>query len=104
MTDFYKLSDAQLQQIDSALLTAAGALTVREPHLRDMMIKASTVLDDIVEAADFAEQAPFSTYPEDREKLMALCRKVQSETGEALEDAADALADLVSAILEDEAV
>ena len=45
---------------------------------------------------------PFSTYPEDRERLLSLARKVQDD----LEDleTADEFADLVIAILEDEAV
>lgn len=48
---------------------------------------------------------PFSTYPEDRAKLLALCTKVENaRAGDEIEDAADELADLVRAILEDEAV
>lgn len=50
------------------------------------------------------EAKPFSTYPEDREKLMSLARILQNphdiETGEK---AADELSDLVLAILSDEA-
>lgn len=46
---------------------------------------------------------PFSTYPEDREKLLDLCDKVENAVGADLEDAADELADLVRAILLDEA-
>jgi hypothetical protein len=47
---------------------------------------------------------PFSTYPEDRAKLLALCDKVENTTDPTdLEDAADELADLVRAILLDEA-
>jgi hypothetical protein len=51
-----------------------------------------------------SETKPFSTYPEDREKLMSLARILQNphdvETGEK---AADELSDLVLAILSDEA-
>lgn len=47
---------------------------------------------------------PFSTYPEDRAKLLDLCDKVENAIGTELEDAADELADLVRAILLDEAV
>lgn len=49
---------------------------------------------------------PFSTYPEDRAKLLELAGEIctfgaDSERGQA---AADTLADLVRAILQDEAV
>ena len=49
---------------------------------------------------------PFSTYPEDRERLLALANKLQRGDLDA-EDAlkvADELSDLVRAILEDEAL
>lgn len=46
---------------------------------------------------------PFSTYPEDRAKLLALAAKVENATGNDLDDSADELADLVRAILTDEA-
>lgn len=47
---------------------------------------------------------PFSTYPEDRETLMALARTIQTTSDvEASEKAADKLSDLVLAILSDEA-
>lgn len=47
---------------------------------------------------------PFSTYPEDREQLMALARIIQSEADVKLvEKAADKLSDLVLSILSDEA-
>jgi hypothetical protein len=48
---------------------------------------------------------PFSTYPEDRAKLIALCGQIESST--LVDDtavAADNLASLVRAILEDEAI
>jgi hypothetical protein len=46
---------------------------------------------------------PFSTYPEDRARLLRLCAQVEKAT--AIDDAAEAgaeLANLVRAILEDE--
>lgn len=48
---------------------------------------------------------PFSTYPEDRGRLIALCAQIESST--LVDDtavAADNLASLVRAILEDEAM
>lgn len=48
---------------------------------------------------------PFSTYPEDRGRLIALCAQIESST--LVDDtavAADNLASLVRAILEDEAI
>lgn len=48
---------------------------------------------------------PFSTYPEDRQTLLDLCAKVEGTTdADDFESAAYELADLVRAILEDEAV
>lgn len=49
---------------------------------------------------------PFSTYPEDREKMLALCADVEKwpTTAERFDLAALELADLVKAILTDEAV
>jgi hypothetical protein len=48
---------------------------------------------------------PFSTYPEDRAKLLELSRVVAtSGDAEDAEKAADELADLVSAIISDESV
>lgn len=47
---------------------------------------------------------PFSTYPEDRAKLLALCDKVEKAHGSEFEDTVYALADLVRAILTDEAI
>jgi len=48
---------------------------------------------------------PFSTYPEDREKLLKLAATIENSYSDSIEfiDAADALADLVKAILTDEA-
>lgn len=47
---------------------------------------------------------PFSTYPEDREKLLKLAETIESNYSDdtIFIDAADALADLVKAILTDE--
>ena len=46
---------------------------------------------------------PFSTYPEDREKLIKLARILQtSRDAEECEKAADKLSDMVLAILSDE--
>lgn len=51
---------------------------------------------------------PFSTYPEDRERLLSLARSLQTpgvlKTLEDRDRAADKLSDLVKAILEDEAI
>lgn len=55
--DSYSISDTQLQQINSALLTGAGACTVHAPEVRDTLIKASMVLDDVVDAS---EKLPFT--------------------------------------------
>jgi hypothetical protein len=54
--------------------------------------------------AEAVAQKPFSTYPEDRAQMLALCSEVATcWDGEELRDAAIKLADLVSAILDDEA-
>ena len=46
---------------------------------------------------------PFSTYPEDRETLMALARTIQTSSDvEVVDQAAGKLSDLVLAILSDE--
>ena len=49
---------------------------------------------------------PFSTYPEDREKLLDLAARIENSDAESDQfiAAADMLADLVKAILTDEAV
>ena len=49
---------------------------------------------------------PFETYPEDRELLLSLAREIQTpdQDPERLASKAVELADLVQAILEDEAV
>ncbi|WP_156912316.1 hypothetical protein [Roseibium algicola] len=48
---------------------------------------------------------PFSTYPEDRQKLLELCETIEhASTDDAAMQAALELADLVRAILTDEAV
>lgn len=50
------------------------------------------------------DMKPFSTYPEDRQKLLKLSDAVLNTSFSALERNAVELADLVKAILEDEAV
>lgn len=97
--DRYSITDTQWQKINSALLTGAGACTVHAPEVRDTLIKASMVMDDIIDADELASLKPFSTYPEDREKLLSLAEKA-SNSGDA---AAIELGDLVKAILSDEA-
>jgi hypothetical protein len=49
---------------------------------------------------------PFSTYPEDRAKMLELCKIIEGSYSKSdrLENAAVELADLVKAILEDEQV
>jgi hypothetical protein len=51
-----------------------------------------------------SEMKPFSTYPEDREKLLKLSQTIldQYPSDESYKAAADTLADLVKAILTDE--
>lgn len=96
-TEVYAINDGQFREIHSALMTAAGVCTVHAPQVRDMVLKASFVMDDIVDAGEYAK--PFSTYPEDREKLLSLAAKAaDSDDASAIE-----LADLVTAILTDEA-
>ncbi|WP_157959793.1 hypothetical protein [Devosia submarina] len=55
--DVYSMNDDQWQLVNSALLTGAGACTVHAPEVRDQLIKASIVLDDI---ADAAGKSPFT--------------------------------------------
>lgn len=98
--EVYAINEDQFREIHSALMTAAGACTVHAPSVRDQMLKASFVMDDIIDADEFAKLKPFSTYPEDREKLLSLAAKVaDSDDASAIE-----LADLVTAILTDEAL
>lgn len=101
--EVYAITEAQWSQINSALLMAAGACAVHAPTVRDAVLKASFILDDIIDAseeAEFAAVKPLSTYPEDRDKMLTLCAAVEKSCDDAN---AIELADLVKAILQDEA-
>ncbi len=98
----YRFSEKQFEAIQSALNAAIGMALRFDKSMIGKMSNASSMMDDVAnEEGDFK---PFSTYPEDREKLLSLANKVErAEAGTmAHEDAADALADLVKAILTDE--
>lgn len=98
----FQINEDQWREVNTALLVAISICGVHMPEMRDQMIKASIVMDDIIDAseeAEFAALKPFSTYPEDRDNMLALCAKAaDSDDASAIE-----LADLVKAILEDEA-
>lgn len=96
-----QITEAQFEQINSALLTAVGVTSVHAREVHDKMLKASIVMDDIVDASELAKTKPLSTYPEDRDALLALCAQVEKSCDD---EAAVKLADHVKAILEDEAV
>lgn len=100
----HKFSDEQFQTIQSALNAAIGMALRFDQSMLKTMSDASSMMDDV--ANEEGEFKPFSTYPEDREKLLSLANKIErTEAGTmAHEDAADSLADLVKAILTDEAV
>lgn len=99
----HKFSDEQFQQIQNAL-NAAICMAMRfDKSMIGKMSDASSMMDDV--ANEEGDMKPFSTYPEDLEKLISLATVLQRphdvETGEK---AADELSDLVLAILSDEAV
>lgn len=76
----------------------------RYPRQIDMIDRALAEVDRILRGEPASK--PFSTYPEDRERLLALANKLQRkdlDVEDALK-AADELSDLVRAILEDEAL
>ncbi len=92
--EIYGITESQWQEVNSALLTAARACTVHAPSVRDIAVKASIIMDHVIDA----NEKPLSTYAEDRGKMLALCEKAAlSDDAAAIE-----LADLVKAILEDE--
>jgi hypothetical protein len=64
------------------------------------------IVEPLCVASKTSEFKPFSTYPEDRETLLKLAATVENSYSDSNEfiDAADSLADLVRAILTDEAV
>lgn len=99
----YKFTEEQFEQIQNAI-NAAYAMAVRFDHsmIRTMRL-ATNMMDDV--ANEIGEFKPFSSYPEDREKLMSLATVLQNphdiETGEK---AANELSDLVLAILSDEEI
>jgi hypothetical protein len=100
MSENYLMTDAQWSLINSALLTSVGVTSVHAREVHDQMLQAAIVMDDIVDAAEMAEIKPLSSYPEDREKLLSLAEKAShSDDAAAIE-----LADLVKAMLEDEAI
>lgn len=98
----HKFTDEQFQRIQSALNAAIGMAMRFDQTMVGQMSGASSMMDDVAnEEGDFK---PFSTYPEDREKLLKLCEKIEKSYSDdpTYIDAADALADLVKAILTDE--
>lgn len=60
---------------------------------------------DVIERleAELLRSRPFSSYPDNREELLTVARKIQaSHDGEEIEALADKLSDMVIAILDDE--
>lgn len=102
MATTYKFTDEQFQQIQSALDAASGMALRFDQSMLNAFNAASCMMDDV--ANEEGELKPFSTYPEERERLLALATVLQMphdvETGE---QTADQLSDLVLAILSDEA-
>lgn len=94
----HKFSDEQFQQVQSALNAGIGMALRFDQSMIKTMSDASNMMDDV--ANEEGEMKPFSTYPEDREKLLDLAGKAaNSDDAAAIE-----LADLVKAILTDEAL
>lgn len=100
----YKFSEEHFETIQSALNAGIGMALLFDKQLIQQFNTASTMMDDV--ANEEGEFKPFSTYPEDREKLLSLANQIENSdaTSIAHTDAADALADLVKAIITDEAV
>lgn len=99
----FAINEDQWRDVNAALLASIGICGVHAPTMRDQMIAASIIMDDLVDAseeAEFAALKPFSTYPEDRDKMLALCAAVEKSCDD---EAAIELADLVKSILQDEA-
>lgn len=95
----HKFSDEQFQQIQSALNAAIGMALRFDQSMIGKMSAASSLMDDV--ANEEGEFKPFSTYPEDREKLLSLAAYIL-EPHHPSDDKAVELADLVKAILTDE--
>jgi hypothetical protein len=92
----YKFNDQQFEAIQSALNAAIGMALRFDNSMIGKMSDASSMMDDV--ANEEGDLKPFSTYPEDRDKLLDLAGKAeQSDDAAAIE-----LADLVKAILTDE--
>ena len=102
MATIHKFTDEQFQTIQSALNAAIGMALRFDQSMIPTMSGASSMMDDV--ANEEGEFKPFSTYPEDREKLLKLAETVEKSYSDdpSFIDAADALADLVKAILTDE--
>lgn len=96
----HKFTDQQFQQIQSALNAAIGMALRFDQSMIGTMNEASSMMDDV--ANEEGELKPFSTYPEDREKLLSLAVYVL-DPHHPMDDKAVELADLVKAILTDEA-
>ena len=50
--DTYEINDDQWHVVNSALLAAIAICSVHVPEMRDTMLKASYVMDDIIDASD----------------------------------------------------
>lgn len=48
----YAITDAQWHEVNDALLAAIAICALHVPDMRDRMIKASIVMDDIVDASE----------------------------------------------------
>ena len=92
----YKFSEQQFEAIQSALNAAIGMALRFDKSMIGKMSTASSMMDDV--ANEEGDLKPFSTYPEDRAKLLELAEKAEFSD----DDAAIELADLVKAILTDE--
>lgn len=97
----HKFSDEQFQSIQSALNAAIGVALRFDQSMIKTFSDASNMMDDV--ANEEGEMKPFSTYPEDREKLLSLAAYVL-EPHHPMDTKAVELADLVKAILTDESV
>jgi len=102
MQTIHKFTDEQFQAIQSALNAGIGMALRFDQSMIPTMSGASSMMDDV--ANEEGEFKPFSTYPEDRAKLLKLAETVEKSYSDdpSFIDAADALADLVKAILTDE--
>jgi hypothetical protein len=78
----HKFSDEQFQQIQSALNAAIGMSLRFDQSMIKTMSDASNMMDDV--ANEEGEFKPFSTYPEDREKLLSLSNKIEASDADSV--------------------